>query len=97
MSYYAFGELENVFNDKEHAQLLDGNLPNEIWVNELRSEQTHVTKNHIQLWNVRGTHDLKIKTLSHLDIKYFYCGVYSQKLFRFMPHHQHLLKESSHN
>ena len=37
-------ELENVFNDEGYVQLPDGILPNEVGVNELKSNQPHVTK-----------------------------------------------------
>ena len=38
-------DIKYVFNDEGHVQLSNGILPNEIGVHELRSEQSHVTKN----------------------------------------------------
>ena len=53
-------ELENVFNDEGYVQLPNGILPNEIGVNELRSEQPHVTKKAyaiMEWWRCTGTNN----------------------------------------
>ena len=53
-------ELENVFNDEGYVQLPDGILPNEVGVNELRSEQPHVTKKAyaiMEWWRCTGANN----------------------------------------